>query len=220
MYVGLTPQDDASVSNVIQLNEGEGVDHLAEKRLENAERHDLSVVPFEERLSRDAMALRPPRILLTNVNQLELLLTRGKDHAIFRDAPLRYLVMDEAHTYTGARGAEVAALLRRLKAVTAPPEDGTLCIGTSATLTDPNMEGKIQNSQPSCSPTASLVLTWIQWMLSVSGTKRNTGLLHLQTPDLLGAAGSTLHDKVLESIEDGLMQPPSTNISLLFPFLP
>ena len=79
------------------------------------------------------MALRPPR-LLTNVNQLELLLTVYTHLRVLR----RYLVMDEVQ-YTGARGAEVVAL-RRLKAVTAPPEDGMLCIGTSATLTDPNME--------------------------------------------------------------------------------
>ena len=216
MYVGLTPQDDASVSNVIQLNEGEGADHLAEKRLENAERHDLSVVPFEERLSRDAMALRPPRILLTNVNQLELLLTRGKDHAIFRDAPLRYLVMDEAHTYTGARGAEVAALLRRLKAVTAPPEDGTLCIGTSATLTDPNMEG--EDPELPAKLFAHRFFGLDVDSVDVIGERYQAQHwpAPFADPGPLGAAGSTLHDKVLESIEDG---PDATSLNEHLPAL-
>ncbi|MEZ4292039.1 MAG: hypothetical protein R3E53_16500 [Myxococcota bacterium] len=44
-----------------------------------------------------------PRILLTNVKQLELLLTRGKDVGIFAGAPLEFLVFDEAHTFRGPR---------------------------------------------------------------------------------------------------------------------
>ena len=46
-----------------------------------------------------------PRILLTNVKQLELLLTRQQDIQLFSGARLDYLVFDEAHTFTGAMGA-------------------------------------------------------------------------------------------------------------------
>ena len=38
------------------------------------------------------------------------------DVELFADAPLKYVVFDEAHTYTGASGAEVACLIRRLRA--------------------------------------------------------------------------------------------------------
>ena len=56
-----------------------------------------------------------PRILLTNVKQLERLLTRQRDVELFTDARLDFLVFDEAHTFAGAHGAETACLIRRLR---------------------------------------------------------------------------------------------------------
>ena len=56
---------------------------------------------------------KTPRILLTNVKQLELLLTRQQDIQMFSGARLDFLVVDEAHTFSGANGAETACLLRR-----------------------------------------------------------------------------------------------------------
>lgn len=78
----------------------------------------------------------PPDILMTNYQMLELLLTRFEDRRLFppeHAGALRFLVLDEVHTYTGKRGADVACLIRRLKQHT-----GTIgnlrCIGTSATV--------------------------------------------------------------------------------------
>ncbi|OYN99960.1 heavy metal resistance protein CzcA [Enemella evansiae] len=58
----------------------------------------------------------PPDILLTNYKMLDQLLLRGEDQALWRDSAdsLRYLVLDEFHTYDGAQGTDVAMLLRRL----------------------------------------------------------------------------------------------------------
>ncbi|MBC7250472.1 MAG: DEAD/DEAH box helicase [Anaerolineae bacterium] len=91
--------------------------------------------PYDsEILSREEIQARPPDILMTNYVMLELLLTRFEDRRLFA-APgvLRFLVLDEVHTYTGKRGADVAALIRRLKQHT-----GTIghlrCIATSATV--------------------------------------------------------------------------------------
>ena len=204
LYVGLTPHEEADVANVIQLKDGEGSDELQEMREKNVERHELTVVPFEERLSREAMAERPPRILLTNVNQLELLLTRGKDHGIFRDAPLKYLVMDEAHTYTGARGAEVAALIRRLKAITQPPESGLLCIGTSATLTDPNIED--EDPDLPAKRFAHRFFGVDENSVDVIGERYEEANWPqpFADPGPLGHAGAVLHDKILACIEDDI----------------
>ncbi|OQB27225.1 MAG: putative ATP-dependent helicase Lhr [Chloroflexi bacterium ADurb.Bin180] len=93
--------------------------------------------PFDsEVLSRDEIRERLPDILLTNYVQLELLLTRFEDRKLFPPSMrgvLRFLVLDEIHTYTGKRGADVACLIRRLKQHTGTT--GTLrCIGTSATV--------------------------------------------------------------------------------------
>jgi len=95
--------------------------------------------PPEECASREVMR-KPggqPRILLTNTKMLELLLTRGKDVHLFDDAPLDFLVFDEAHTYRGAQGAETACLIRRLRTFCGRTPAQTICIATSATMADP-----------------------------------------------------------------------------------
>jgi ATP-dependent helicase YprA (DUF1998 family) len=86
-----------------------------------------------ERQSRAAIRKDPPDILLTNYKQLEFLLVRGEDRALFTPA-LRYLVLDELHSYRGALATEMACLIRRLK-VHANIAPGSLVgIGTSATV--------------------------------------------------------------------------------------
>jgi len=65
---------------------------------------------------RHALRRHPPDILLTNYKMLDMLLLRGEDAPLFAAAgtSLRYLVLDEFHTYDGAQGTDVAMLLRRL----------------------------------------------------------------------------------------------------------
>ena len=66
----------------------------------------------------------PPDILITNYKMLDLLLQRGDDLPLWRDADIRYVVVDEFHTYDGAQGTDVAMLLRRLAAATGHAEPG------------------------------------------------------------------------------------------------
>ena len=83
----------------------------------------------------------PPHILLTNYMMLELLLTRNKE-AKLRDAifaGLKYLVFDELHTYRGRQGADVALLIRRMKALA---KHDLVCMGTSATLSSGSISGQ------------------------------------------------------------------------------
>lgn len=49
-------------------------------------------------------------------------------------ATLRYVVVDELHTFDGAQGTDLALLLRRLQARLKTPENHLICTGTSATL--------------------------------------------------------------------------------------
>lgn len=91
-----------------------------------------------ELIAREQMWQQPPHILLTNYAMLEYLLLRPGD-SIFFDGEFaqhwRFIVIDEAHTYTGAKGIEMAMLLRRLKdRVVASEPDRLRCIATSATL--------------------------------------------------------------------------------------
>jgi ATP-dependent helicase YprA (DUF1998 family)/very-short-patch-repair endonuclease len=75
----------------------------------------------------------PPDILLTNYVMLELILTRPREQALIDAAQgLRFLVLDELHTYRGRQGADVAMLVRRVRDRLAA--DQMQCVGTSATL--------------------------------------------------------------------------------------
>jgi len=98
---------------------------------------DLNPLP-NELISRQKMRENPPHILLTNYAMLEYLLIRPEDTSFFdgdRARAWRFLVLDEAHTYKGANGTEIALLLRRLKERVCQNEKNKLqCIATSATL--------------------------------------------------------------------------------------
>ncbi len=75
----------------------------------------------------------PPDILLTNYVMLELVLTRPWEHKLVRAAEgLRFLVLDELHTYRGRQGADVALLARRVREMCQARE--LIYVGTSATL--------------------------------------------------------------------------------------
>jgi ATP-dependent helicase YprA (DUF1998 family) len=93
-----------------------------------------------ELLSREEMRESPPHILITNYAMLEYLLLRPVDSSLFdvhNDWTWRFLVLDEAHVYSGAIGTEVGMLIRRLRDRILRKEAGSIrCIATSATLAD------------------------------------------------------------------------------------
>ena len=96
-------------------------------------------LPLEnEMLTRGRMQETPPHILLTNYAMLEYLLLRPKDSELFDGESAKswkFIVIDEAHTYKGSNGTEIAILLRRLKERIHRNSDAKLtCIATSATL--------------------------------------------------------------------------------------
>lgn len=91
-----------------------------------------------ELMCRDFMAQNPPHILLTNYAMLEYMLLRP-DTAPFFDTEKakswKFIVIDEAHSYKGAEGTEIAFLLRRLKErIRHFRNEPFRCIATSATL--------------------------------------------------------------------------------------
>jgi ATP-dependent helicase YprA (DUF1998 family) len=91
-------------------------------------------LPLEghELVKREDIRRTPPDIILTNYKQLEFLLIRKADRPLFSPA-LRYLVLDELHSYRGALATEIACLIRRLKARCGIGRGDLRCIGTSAT---------------------------------------------------------------------------------------
>ncbi len=78
----------------------------------------------------------PPDVILTNYVMLELILTRVAEKAIVKAAKgLRFLALDELHTYRGRQGADVAMLCRRLRDQLESPN--LQYVGTSATIAGP-----------------------------------------------------------------------------------
>lgn len=86
---------------------------------------------------REILRDSPPDILLTNYRMLDFLLLRPEDRKLWQnndEQTLRYLVLDELHTYDGAQGSDVACLLRRLKGRLQARPGSVCCVGTSATI--------------------------------------------------------------------------------------
>lgn len=84
--------------------------------------------------ARDELKNDPPDILLTNFMMLEQILLRKSDRSLVKKCQdLRFVVLDELHTYRGRQGADVAMLMHRLQVQLHAPK--LLYIGTSATMT-------------------------------------------------------------------------------------
>jgi ATP-dependent helicase YprA (DUF1998 family) len=118
-YIGDTPEDEND-------------------RYRNARIRLDARYPSEQVLRKD-MRLKPPHVLLTNYSMLEYLLLRPKDSELFDGGRAKwwtFLVLDEAHQYRGAKGIEMAMLMRRLKQrLRAGGRAGEFrCIATSATI--------------------------------------------------------------------------------------
>ncbi|MET7297659.1 DEAD/DEAH box helicase [Embleya sp. NPDC005575] len=88
----------------------------------------------EKDSDRERILAEPPDILLTNYVMLEYLLTRPRerDKLVRAAAGLKFLVLDELHTYRGRQGADVAMLVRRVRDACRAPD--LQCVGTSATM--------------------------------------------------------------------------------------
>jgi ATP-dependent helicase YprA (DUF1998 family) len=98
-----------------------------------------------ELLTRHEVLANPPDVLVTNYSMLEYMLMRPLERPVF-DATREWLaenpqerlllVVDEAHLYRGAAGAEVGLLLRRLRSRLAIDPERLQVICTSASFSD------------------------------------------------------------------------------------
>jgi DEAD/DEAH box helicase domain-containing protein len=87
--------------------------------------------------NRDTIRNSPPDILMTNYKMLDYMLTRPEDFPLWQhndSETLKYLVVDELHTFDGAQGTDLACLLRRVKKRLSIAPKYLCCIGTSATI--------------------------------------------------------------------------------------
>jgi ATP-dependent helicase YprA (DUF1998 family) len=78
LYIGNTPANKENAPGVIRMKPHEGRDKIPEYIRRYADHEGVTIIPYEERHTEREINDEPPRILLTNVNQLELLVTRAR----------------------------------------------------------------------------------------------------------------------------------------------
>lgn len=88
---------------------------------------------------RDTLIQSPPDILLTNFKMLDFSLMQARFNNLWKynyldTALLKFIVLDELHTYDGAKGSDVANLIRRLKLKLSLDNNQLVPVGTSATM--------------------------------------------------------------------------------------
>lgn len=80
----------------------------------------------------------PPPILVTNATMLEYMLIRQKDAPILQQSQgtLKWIVLDETHTYVGSVASELSLLLRRVMLAFGVEAKNVRFVATSATIGD------------------------------------------------------------------------------------
>lgn len=99
-------------------------------------------------LSRELLRKEPAPILMTNATMLEYMLVRQVDNPILeiskQQQSLRWIVLDEAHTYVGSQAAEMSLLLRRVVQAFGKDPEEIRFVATSATIAGGEAEEKLK----------------------------------------------------------------------------
>ena len=111
-------------------------------------------------LYRETLRANPPPILVTNQTMLEYMTIRREDRKIL-DASrgkLRWIVIDEAHSYIGSAAAELSLLLRRAMNAFDVTPDQVRFVATSATIGSADDAGAVASLQRFLSDIAGVPL--------------------------------------------------------------
>lgn len=99
-----------------------------------------------EVLTRKKLRESPPPILVTNATMLEYMLIRQIDEPIIKGSygKLRWIVLDEAHSYVGSQAAELSLLMRRVLHTFGVESKDVRFVATSATIGDGKASAQLQ----------------------------------------------------------------------------
>ena len=101
-----------------------------------------------EILSRELLREQPAPILVTNGTMLEYMMVRQVDAPIIQisrqQKSLRWIVLDEAHTYVGSQAAELALQLRRVMTAFGVTPEEVRFVATSATIAGEGAEEQLK----------------------------------------------------------------------------
>ncbi len=120
----------------------------------NTEKDDISEEKTDkykpQLVTRPQIWNTPPQILFTNPTMLNFMLLRKEDQCIFEKSKgkLKWILLDEAHTYMGSAAAELSLQLRRVLDAFGVTADEVNFAVTSATISDKDdaeAEDKLKN---------------------------------------------------------------------------
>ncbi|WP_258084321.1 DEAD/DEAH box helicase [Thermococcus thermotolerans] len=164
IYTGDTPKDKTKLKEEFQDQDISETCPLSEEDMnrlrcpKNCEKNRLKydadnevlycplnkdVVIDYQTLTRKSIQDRAPDIIITNYVQLEHILSRKEDLKWLATGSLRFIVLDEIHSYAGSKGVDVALLMRRLRR---EASSNPICIGTSATISKKKDDIERKNS--------------------------------------------------------------------------
>lgn len=140
-----------------------------------------------------------PQIILTNPSMLEYMLVRDSDQSIFERSKgkLRWIVIDEAHTYSGSAAVELSYLIRRVLEAFGVTRDQVRFVCTSATIGDKSRPQEltdfietITGKYSQMSKNKLVTVSGDRLVPSVSNTDidialKNNGLTTIQSSDIL-----------------------------------
>lgn len=129
-----------------------GLDHqltyaIYNSDLEDRIREDLRIMAYPRIVDRALMRTHIPKIMFTNPTMLNYMLMRAEDRPILDGSrgKLKWIVLDEAHSYTGSTAAELSLQIRRVvKAFGCDINQINFAI-TSATIGDEREKKKLIN---------------------------------------------------------------------------
>jgi DEAD/DEAH box helicase domain-containing protein len=116
------------------------------KTVENSTKNNRDKA-FPEIIDRTTIREHPPQILFTNPTMLEYMLVRKSDQTIIdkSQGKLRWILLDEAHTFSGSSAAEIAMLIRRVIDAFGVSVDSVRFAATSATIGGQKDQGNTEN---------------------------------------------------------------------------
>lgn len=100
----------------------------------------------EQVLYRTTLRSDPPPVLVTNLTMLEYMTIRKEDNPILQasQGKLRWIIIDEAHSYVGSAAAEISLLLRRVLQAFGVRAGDVRFIATSATIGDGSEDDRVK----------------------------------------------------------------------------
>ena len=165
-----------------------------------------------ELITRHEVLANPPDVLVTNYSMLEYMLMRPLERPIFertRDWLAAHederlmLVVDEAHLYRGAAGAEVGLLLRRLRDRLGISRDRLQVICTSASFNDQDYAAEFAAELCGTDPDSFVTLTGDLALRERSGpgSKKDASVLaSVSLSDFYGAGSDEERYEVLADL--------------------